>query len=572
MKQLHFSSFRQRLNAAFLAVSLVPMLLCSGLLLQIFRLRMTSNAQQTAQQQLSASCEALDTLHSGFLQTAASLQHDPLVAQALFDAEAEDAAVYSQLFGATESVRSFARFDLYDISGRWRYSTQAAPERRSLPTNWGLLYEAACAGAGVLVCSAAEDPASTDEPLLRAAMLLTDRYGAPVGYLTIGMLETQLRTLLGGTAGAQNELLLLDARWRPVYCTQPAQTQSLADALREQLLSGKALTGLSADASYTVRQHTETGLYLVLQQPQPLSAGTLRLLYSVSALCALACIILSVVLSLQLSRQVFQPIGRLHHAIRQVGKNDLDVQVPIPAGQHDELGELAQQFNSMVVALRHNQQALLENQRALNRAQIRMLQAQLNPHFLCNTLDTMKWISKINQVPQVALMSTNLADILRFCISPDEFVPLKKELEILSRYIEIQRIRLSDSFVYHADVPQELEALMVPKMLLQPLAENAILHGLEGVEHGEITASARLLPDGTLELCVRDNGRGLPPELLGPYRPPEKQTGHLGLFNVDTILKKHYGERFGLRLENNTAGGGACIIAVLPAGRRDPQC
>lgn len=243
MKRLHFSSFRQRLNAAFLAVSLVPMLLCSGLLLQIFRLRMTSNAQQTAQQQLSASCEALDTLHSGFLQTAASLQHNPLVAQALFDAEAEDTAVYSQLFDATESVRSFARFDLYDISGRWRYSTQTAPEIRSLPTNWGLLYEAACAGTGVLVCSAAEDPADTDEPLLHAAMLLTDRYGAPVGYLTIGMLETQLRTLLGGTAGAQNELLLLDARWRPVYCTQPAQTQSLADALRGQLLSGKALTG-----------------------------------------------------------------------------------------------------------------------------------------------------------------------------------------------------------------------------------------------------------------------------------------------------------------------------------------
>ena len=186
MKRLHFSSFRQRLNAAFLAVSLVPMLLCSGLLLQIFRLRMTSNAQQTAQQQLSASCEALDTLHSGFLQTAASLQHDPLVAQALFDAEAEDTAVYSQLFDATESVRSFARFDLYDISGRWRYSTQTAPEIRSLPTNWGLLYEAACAGTGVLVCSAAEEPADTDEPLLHAAMLLTDRYGAPVGYLTIG--------------------------------------------------------------------------------------------------------------------------------------------------------------------------------------------------------------------------------------------------------------------------------------------------------------------------------------------------------------------------------------------------
>ena len=336
-------------------------------------------------------------------------------------------------------------------------------------------------------------------------MLLTDRYGAPVGYLTIGMLETQLRTLLGGTAGAQNELLLLDARWRPVYCTQPAQTQSLADALRGQLLSGKALTGLSADVSYTVRQHTETGLYLVLQQPQPLSAGTLRLLYSVSVLCALACIILSVVLSLQLSRQVFQPIGRLHHAIRQVGKNNLDVQVPVPAGRHDELGELAQQFNTMVVALRHNQQALLENQRALNRAQIRMLQAQLNPHFLCNTLDTMKWISKINQVPQVALMSTNLADILRFCITPDEFVPLRRELEILSRYVEIQRIRLSESFSYTEAVPEALLSCMVPKMLLQPLAENAILHGLSGVEHGELSVTAVLAEQDVLEIRVREH-------------------------------------------------------------------
>ena len=94
MKRLHFSSFRQRLNAAFLAVSLVPMLLCSGLLLQIFRLRMTSNAQQTAQQRCPPPCEALDTLHSGFFARQPHLCSTiHLVAQALFDAEAEDTAV-----------------------------------------------------------------------------------------------------------------------------------------------------------------------------------------------------------------------------------------------------------------------------------------------------------------------------------------------------------------------------------------------------------------------------------------------------------------------------------------------
>ena len=279
----------------------------------------------------------------------------------------------------------------------------------------------------------------------------------------------------------------------------------------------------------------------------------------------------SIFLSLQLSRQMFRPIGRLHDAISQVGQNDLQVQVAIEEDRRDELSELAQQFNRMVLSLRRNQQALLENQQALNDAQIRMLQAQLNPHFLCNTLDTMKWISKINQVPQVALMSTNLADILRFCISPDEFVPLEKELQILGRYVEIQRIRLSDSFTYEQTVPEALLSCMVPKMMLQPLAENAILHGLSGVPDGKLTVEARELEDETLEIRVCDNGAGLPEALLGPYRPPEKQTRHLGLFNVDTILKKHYGERFGLRLDNRTDGTGACITARLPVRRRDAE-
>ena len=279
----------------------------------------------------------------------------------------------------------------------------------------------------------------------------------------------------------------------------------------------------------------------------------------------------SIFLSLQLSRQMFRPIGRLHDAISQVGQNDLQVQVAIEEDRRDELSELAQQFNRMVLSLRRNQQALLENQQALNDAQIRMLQAQLNPHFLCNTLDTMKWISKINQVPQVALMSTNLADILRFCILPDEFVPLEKELQILGRYVEIQRIRLSDSFTYEQTVPEALLSCMVPKMMLQPLAENAILHGLSGVPDGKLTVEARELEDETLEIRVCDNGAGLPEALLGPYRPPEKQTRHLGLFNVDTILKKHYGERFGLRLDNRTDGTGACITARLPVRRRDAE-
>ncbi len=557
-------SFRKRLFAGFLIVSLVPLLICSAMLLQIFRLRMTNSADTQSEQALDESILALDRLDGGIRGAVQALRGDRVVSQALFDERAEDTLVNGKLFRASGEAKNFARLDLYDISGLWRYSTQTAPASLRLPTSWGILYEAAQAPENELVYISGEQPSS--DAVLQGAALLTDAYGAPMGYLVISVSPAGLQSLLGGKAGAQNVLAVLSRYWRPVYCTNGALGDQLAARLRAQLLSGGTLSGLSEDYVYRIRRHEATGLCVVLQQPQVFTRSTMRLLYTVSISCALICIGVCVVMSFQMSRQLFRPIGQLHNALQQVGKNNLEVHVPVL--QSDELGELAQQFNRMVIDLKRNQQLLVDNQRALNEAQIRMLQAQLNPHFLCNTLDTMKWISKINQVPQVALMSTDLADILRFCIRPEEFVSLRQEVEVLKRYMEIQRIRLADSFTFSVEVPAELEDCLVPKMMLQPLAENAVLHGLSGVDGGrlEVTVSAA---DGVLRICVADNGAGLPQELLGKYRPHAAGEGHLGLFNVDTILQKHYGAEFGLFLANRAEGAGAVITATLPVTRRE---
>ena len=300
-----------------------------------------------------------------------------------------------------------------------------------------------------------------------------------------------------------------------------------------------------------------------------MNQSTRGLLTTVTASSVLVCVVMSVLMCLRLSRQMLLPIQRLHSAISEVVQNNLDVY--IPPYQDDELGQLAQRFNGMVAALKHNQEQLVENQRELNEAQIRMLQAQLNPHFLCNTLDTMKWISKINQVPQVAVMSTDLADILRFCISPDEFVPLRREVEILQRYMEIQSIRLSGRCRFEVALPPDLEACMVPKMILQPIVENAVLHGLEDTENGVVRVD--VLSDettGTLKISVTDNGRGLPPEMVGPYvRRETDGRGHRGLYNVDTILKKYYGDTCGLCLGCRPDGPGTVVTAILPLQKEE---
>ena len=222
-------------------------------------------------------------------------------------------------------------------------------------------------------------------------------------------------------------------------------------------------------------------------------------------------------------------------------------------------------------ALMENQARLVQNQKDLNEAQIRMLQAQLNPHFLCNTLDTMKWMGKIRGSEEIAVMSTDLADILRFAISPQEFVTLDAETRILDRYIEIQRIRQSGALSFRLEIPEELADCLIPKMMLQPLVENAVLHGLDGGEPGAITVRAEEVESSFLKLSVTDSGRGIPEEMTGPYVPPEGEAArhHLGLYNVDTILKKNYGEEFGLRLDNLPDGKGAVVTAVLPLRRKE---
>lgn len=552
-------SFRGRLFGAFLIVSLVPLLVCSAMLLQIFRLRMTGSVRQEMAEQLSAASHVLDTAFDAIEETAQNLRENPILARALAGAGEEDTLVYNELFEGTSRLRGQARLDLYDREGGWRYSTELKGE--DMPTDWGALYSAA--GRGEALRYAACEDAAADAPLLQGAAVLYGGEEEPAGYLVVSLYDSHLRQLLEGTYGSQNDLVLLSSYFRPVYCVQPSLARELAASLRERLLAGQALDEASEGFIHGIVRNESSGLYLVLRRPQVFTQETMRLLYTVSLTCAVVCVAISVLMSLKLSRQMFRPIDRLHRGIGEVVQNNLDVCVTAEAD--DELGELAQRFNGMVAALKRNQQALVANQRELNQAQIRMLQAQLNPHFLCNTLDTMKWISKINKVPQVALMSTDLADILRFCISPDEFVPLCREAEILDRYIEIQRIRLSGAFTFSMDLPPRLEDCLIPKMILQPLVENAILHGLDGQQDGTVTVSVRQ-GDGMLRITVADNGKGFPPELAGGRYRGDASGRHLGLYNVDTILNKYYGGDCGLFLDNDA---GAVVTAVLPVCREE---
>ncbi len=223
----------------------------------------------------------------------------------------------------------------------------------------------------------------------------------------------------------------------------------------------------------------------------------------------------------------------------------------------------------MAEEYRANLDRSVQRQKELNETRIRMMQAQLDPHFLYNTLDTMKWLGVGHQVPQVAQLATDLAVILRASISGPEIVTLERELELIERYVDIQSIRFEDRFTCEIDVPERYQSCRVPKLCLQPLVENAIVHGAADREEGYVKLWAGE-EDGELLLFVSDNGPGIPEDVLERLNSLNKELpgGHLGLFNVDSIIRLHYGERYGLAAWNQPEGG-CCVGLRLPIQREE---
>ena len=550
-------SFRNRLFAAMLLCSLIPLLICTVLMTRITRLRLDSKTREDGAEQTAALLGSMDLISDAITSSATRLQDTETAIHSLGAGTGSRLQINSLLFDATDSYRNLAVFDLYDSTGICRYSTRGTVSA-SLSTDWGVLYGAA-QKPGQPVYYATEDPSDAGSPLLIGAVQLRAEDGCK-GFLVMRLYLAGFHSLLDGKY-SQSDILILSPFFRPIFSSQSYLTQTLAPELRQQLLAGEIPE--DGEYVYSISRHETTGLYLVLRQPRMFTAETVRLLYTASLICMLVCILISVLVSFPISRQITSPLRRLMAAFDKLQQADLETQLPVKGT--DEFARLAVQFNRMVLALKSNREELISNQQELNEAQIRMLQAQLNPHFLCNTLDTMKWISKINKVPQVALMSTNLADILRFCISAEEFVPLYQELEILERYIEIQKLRLSDDFAFRQEIPEELYDCLVPKMILQPIVENAILHGLSGVAGSVIRVRAEEKGE-TLYITVTDNGQGFPPEMTGrPYRrDKDLAKGHLGLYNVDMILRRNFGEEYGLFLERGDEGVGASVTASLP--------
>ncbi|MEF9972424.1 MAG: histidine kinase [Clostridia bacterium] len=266
-----------------------------------------------------------------------------------------------------------------------------------------------------------------------------------------------------------------------------------------------------------------------------------------------------------LSAMIQRPIAQLEKFAGVLAGGDIGARAP--ESQVNELRALTNSLNVMASRLGELIEENKREQENLKKSELRALQAQINPHFLYNTLDAIVWLAEADQNGEVIHITRALSDFFRISLSQGkDWIPLSEEVKHLTGYLTIQKIRYRDILDYDIDIPESLYARQILKLLLQPLVENAIYHGIKHRRgRGHVIVTGREM-DGYLTLSVRDDGVGMTPERLAEVR--EALEGHgeetpgYGLFNVNQRIKLYYNQAEGVQIE--TDGRGTLISLRVP--------
>ncbi len=344
---------------------------------------------------------------------------------------------------------------------------------------------------------------------------------------------------------------------------QIQQTQSY-DSRQMQLENNiYVLTALIQEYMYNYLYCESVQLGRLQQQIAQQIGAELLVVVGLSVTLAL----LMVWYSLRLSRSVTRPIVELSRRAEDVVGGDLTVREPVQS-ETVEIQMLSEGMEQMIDRINAQIQEITQKQASLRRTELALLQAQIDPHFLYNTMDTIIWLIEADR-PQAAVeMVSNLSDFFRHCLSKGEdVITLAEEERHVRSYLQIQHARYKDILDYEIQIDPALQNVTLPKLTLQPLVENALYHGIKckrGKGHIRITSKTE---DGDILLQIADDGAGMSPERLEALRRA-MATGErvgFGLVTVHERLRLLFGSPYGLTLASQE-GAGTTVTARIPAG------
>lgn len=315
------------------------------------------------------------------------------------------------------------------------------------------------------------------------------------------------------------------------------------------------------------------GWYMVLAIPRDYYMRDITKLKNVIIPITLMTAFLTALLSILVSRGITRPIRFLSGAMENFGQGNFDINCQVDS--EDEIGRLSHTFNQMVMDMNSLVNTVYEQKVMKQEAQMKSLQMQINPHFLYNTLDTINWMARIRHVDEIGDMVAALSNMMRYSLEKKSFVRLGEEVKSLKDYIAIQNYRYRDKMVAEIEIDESLMSLYIPRLLIQPILENAIVHGIEEkLDKGHILVAARR-EDEDLYIQIIDDGVGMTEETMSHILREDysmKKSGHtsIGVVNVNRRIQMIYGKDYGL-LVQSVLGAGTKITIHIPAREEEQE-
>lgn len=289
------------------------------------------------------------------------------------------------------------------------------------------------------------------------------------------------------------------------------------------------------------------------------------------------CILFLLLFWLLITRSFINPFRKLSETIIYIRKEKIrKIKTPLQIDGCREIVDTSREFEDMINSIHDLNTEIMEKSHALYEAEIQRriseltyLRSQINPHFIYNSLELIRASATENNMTEISDTALAIGKILRYSVKGDEFVTLRNELDITSSYLKIQHARFHQRFDYIINAPVEQEQLYVMKMLLQPIVENSVFHGIEPKQGHSVIIISAALSGNDLSICIRDNGIGIPPDSLLSLKKALDSTvydtsRHIGLINVHARIRLQYGPPYGVTVDS-TEDDGTVVTLLMPA-------
>ncbi|KAA8784190.1 sensor histidine kinase [Paenibacillus amylolyticus] len=578
-KTKHFNSLRNQIFVGFVMVMLIVLLLAGITAYDRVAALLKSNAEKHIHQTAVQASGRLDALIAQVNSLTAQVADDAYVQRLLNEEKRGQKASFNQRQALLQIAGSYQSFingaqsmEIYttDYSRIFPMDDRSLSHR--LERNWIVKADE---GKGRLVW-AGSDP---DDPSILLAVRrisLLERSFEHGGYVVVRMQRSffQLNDS-NGADGSQDSIMLLDAGGEVV-------TSNLDVHLDPQAVMDSESVVQNGKESYiVVKQRSElTGWTLAVLTPLRETTEGVSILRTALLVSGVIGVVLFLVMSFFLSTMITRPLIRLMRAMRGAQPGAMRPNLMISSTL--EINELNDVYNQMVYRQNELTQVVHEKEVMQSQAEMKALQSQINPHFLFNTLEAFYWSLEEKGEEEMARMVIAMSRLFRYIISSphqDEWVTIADELEHVERYLNIMQMRLGDRMQWEIRLSEELRSTPMPKLLIQPLVENAVLYGIEStLKPGRVEID--VYPSsitGLVRVEVRDNGPGIDEERLqtikqalngGEPVAPGRGAG-VGLINVYQRLRLYFGRQLGehakLTVESE-AGAGTVIRFEIPRG------